>query len=239
MIFDAQRPVILNGIEEPAKESDLMDRALLLCLPVIPEEKRQTEEEFWCAFEKARPRILGAILTAMSAALRNLPTVKLDALPRMADLAKFAVAAEPALGLSKGAFMQAYTCNRAEANELVLESDPVAVHLRNLVRTKSWEGSASDLLGAINKLASEAEKHSKFWPQKPRALSNQLTRLQPNLRKAGIAVTRSRENSKRLIKLENIGLLPSPACPALQGREDRDEAGDDGDDGVTITGTEA
>ena len=51
---------------------------------------------------KARPVILGALLDAVSGALRNLDKVKLDRSPRMADLAKWITAAEPALGWEAG-----------------------------------------------------------------------------------------------------------------------------------------
>ena len=50
-------------------------------------EMRRDEAQFWREFEQARPRILGSLLDAASAGLRNLPNVRLDQLPRMADFA--------------------------------------------------------------------------------------------------------------------------------------------------------
>src|SRR5262249_5508750 len=41
-IFDSQRPLILNGIEEVATRGDLLDRALLVTCPTIPEDSRRT-----------------------------------------------------------------------------------------------------------------------------------------------------------------------------------------------------
>ena len=46
-IFAAQRPVVMNGIEEVATRGDLLDRALILYLPTIPEAKRQDDKAFW------------------------------------------------------------------------------------------------------------------------------------------------------------------------------------------------
>ena len=83
-LFDAQRPLILNGIEELAVRGDLLDRCLILYLPCIPEEKRRAELTFWDEFESERPAILGATLGAVSGALRRLPKVKLTEMPRMA-----------------------------------------------------------------------------------------------------------------------------------------------------------
>src|SRR5262249_20593555 len=62
VIFDSQRWVILTSIEDVASRGDLLDRAVILRLPAIPEEKRRTEAAFWVAADAARPAILGALL---------------------------------------------------------------------------------------------------------------------------------------------------------------------------------
>jgi len=59
VIFDVQRPVILNGIADLASRPDLADRALVLRLPRIDERQRKPESEFWAAFEHDLPHILG------------------------------------------------------------------------------------------------------------------------------------------------------------------------------------
>ena len=66
VLFDAMRPVIINGIEELATRSDLLDRAILLTLPTIEPDRRRPEKEYWDAFDRARPRILGALLDALA-----------------------------------------------------------------------------------------------------------------------------------------------------------------------------
>ena len=70
VLFDAVRPVILNGIEDIAARPDLADRAIFLTLESIPEERRRPEAELWAAFETERPRILGALLDAVVQGLR-------------------------------------------------------------------------------------------------------------------------------------------------------------------------
>ena len=57
-LFDATRPVILNGIEELAVRGDLLDRALLLYLPEIPKDLRKREAVLWQQFEEVRPKVL-------------------------------------------------------------------------------------------------------------------------------------------------------------------------------------
>lgn len=74
-------PVCFNGIPDFAESSDLLDRAIRVTLPRIPDDRRLSEDEFEPAFQAARPKILGAILDAVSAGLRNLKNVKMDFLP--------------------------------------------------------------------------------------------------------------------------------------------------------------
>ena len=45
VLFDATRPVILNGIEDIITRPDLADRAILMMLEPIPEERRRPEQE--------------------------------------------------------------------------------------------------------------------------------------------------------------------------------------------------
>jgi len=113
--------------------SDLMDRAIILNLPVIPEEARRSEARFWEDFGEASPRILGAILDIVSGGLQRLPDVDLPRKPRMADFAIWVTACEPSLGLEDGAFMEAYRLNRDEVHQMALASSPVGQAVQELV----------------------------------------------------------------------------------------------------------
>jgi hypothetical protein len=107
VLFDASRPVILNGIEDIVVRPDLADRAIFLTLEPIPEERRRPEIELWAAFEAERPRILGVLLNAAVEGLKQLPETRLPKLPRMADFALWATACETALWPA-GTFWSAY-----------------------------------------------------------------------------------------------------------------------------------
>src|SRR5205809_2067555 len=78
VLFQAARPIILNGIEDIIARPDLADRAIFLTLPHLHEQRRRVEKEIWCDFESAHPHILGALLDAASHGLRALPEVRLD-----------------------------------------------------------------------------------------------------------------------------------------------------------------
>ena len=73
VVFDATRPVILNGIEDFVSRPDAADRSLLITLEAIREEHRRSEQELRAAFENDLPLILGALLDAMVHGLRRLP----------------------------------------------------------------------------------------------------------------------------------------------------------------------
>lgn len=204
-IFSACRPVVANGIDELASRHDLLDRAIILNLPPIPEEERIDEATFWAEFEEARPRILGALLNAISAGLRNFEQVWLDKMPRMADFAKWVVACEEALPWPAGGFLEAYMGNKAEAVELALEADVVAAAVKSLIEEQgAWEGTASELLVCLEAQVSEQAKRNRAWPNSARTLSNRLRRAATFLRATGIEVEFSRtpgSGSKRLIRL--------------------------------------
>jgi hypothetical protein len=59
VLFDAGRPIILNGIEDVVSRPDLADRALFLTLPYLSEVRRRPEQTLWQDFELARPHLLG------------------------------------------------------------------------------------------------------------------------------------------------------------------------------------
>jgi len=188
-ILDAQRPILLNGITDFATRSDLLDRLIVVDLPRIPDSERQTEAALWLAFEQVRPAIIGALLTAVSTAMRNLPTTTLATMPRMADFALWVTAAAPALGWKPDTFLTAYTKNRANAHELAIESSLVAATLiRFIEREGQWEGRASDLLAALTPHADEATSKHRDWPKDATRLSSELRRLAPNLRAVGVSM---------------------------------------------------
>lgn len=213
VLFDAKRPILLNGIEELATRSDLLERAIVLNLPTIPEHRRRTEAQFWREFEAARPSILGALLHAVSGALRQHDDVKLERLPRMADFAQWATAAETHLGLAQGAFMAAYMGNRDTSNDLALEASPVAAAVLSFIEVEeSWLGTPSDLLKELSRRTAEDVQRQQGFPKAANSLSGILKRLAPNLRAAGVNITRPNRAGKkgaRLIKLERINIQSS------------------------------
>jgi hypothetical protein len=230
VLFDASRPMILNGIEDIVTRPDLADRAVFLRLESIPEERRRPETELWAAFEAERPRILGVLLDAVAKGLKLLSQTQLPTLPRMADFALWATACETALW-PEGTFWSAYRGNRGEAVEGVIDADPIAAAVRALMTVQTvWTGTASDLLDALAREVGERVAKSKTWPDTPRALSGRLRRAATCLRKIGVEITFKKGGAGRMIHIaaapappgsEHVDVPPSPPStpPASDGKE--------------------
>ncbi len=86
-------PAIINGVVDLARRPDLLDRCILIDLPIL--KNTLTKRSFWSEFETFRPRILGALLDCVSSALAQPRPV--DAPPRMAEFAEWVHSAEPKL----------------------------------------------------------------------------------------------------------------------------------------------
>jgi hypothetical protein len=200
-VFEAQRPIMLNGIPLLTERADLADRAISIHMRTIPETERMAEDVLLREFEVVRPQIIGALLDGVASAIRNLPTTRLERTPRMADFAKLAVAASPGLGFSADAFMLAYETNRRDTTETTFEADPVAMAVRNFVTTahpSGWNGTATDLLAALNALVPEGLRKSKAWPFTAQGLGNRIDRIAPLLRQKGFAVEKRRSGARTI-----------------------------------------
>jgi hypothetical protein len=214
-LFEASRPIILNGIEDIVSRPDLADRALFLMLQAIPEEQRRPERELWAEFNAERPRLLGALLDAVSRGLAELPRTHLKGLPRMADFALWATACVTAFQ-PPGAFMRAYSGNRSEAVDGVIDADPVASAVRGLMLDQSeWTGTASDLLSALAAVVGDRVSRSKSWPEGARALSGRLRRAATFLRADGIEIGFKLEGRART-RMIRISVVRPPTQPEPQ-----------------------
>ena len=87
------RPVIITGIPSTlVQREDLLDRTIPIKVSRISETKRRTQSELGSEFARLKPYLLGSIYNTLSKALKLLPHVKLEKLPRLADWAKLCYA---------------------------------------------------------------------------------------------------------------------------------------------------
>lgn len=226
IILEAVRPTIITAIADIVTRGDLLDRAIVVTLPVLPEADRLPEADLWRRFDAAAPGILGALLDGVASALARQQAVRLRELPRMADWAIWCTAAEPALGWPAESIVSAYRAMRGAAVEATLDGDPLAVALRAL--TRPWTGTAADLLARITPQG----RTPRGWPESPRALASALRRLAPGLRRVGIAIDTYREagtGGRRLIEITTADSGGDGPSRPSHGRNQPDSLGDSGD----------
>jgi hypothetical protein len=196
-LFEAQRPIIINGIEELGSRGDLLDRIIPITLPPISETARETESDFWERFNAAAPRILGALCNAVAIALDRIDDIVLDSHIRMADFCEWSVAAAPGLGYSDEEVLKALLRSKTRTTDLALESSSIYIPLVGLLSGKrqKFEGNASELLRALENELGDVKPRT-GWPTSPRAVGDQLRRLVPDLRRKGIVAVFTKNGRK-------------------------------------------
>lgn len=197
VILDAMRPAIINGINELTTYTDLLDRSIVAELLYIPDDKRRPESELEPEFEALRPAVLGALLNATSRALKNLAIVNIDRLPRMADFAKWIVAAESALPWKTGEFMRLYRKNIADSNSIAAEASPI---YELLLKAIPHDDTATALLGRMRDLGG-FQPLPRGFPTTAQGLTAALKRIAGNLRKMGINIEHGRASGERVLKI--------------------------------------
>ena len=200
-IFQVQKPIILNGIDDIATRGDLLSRSIVLNLPAIPPEDRKDEREFWRVFKLDQPFILGSIYDAISAGL-TAGKPQLQQLPRMADFAEWVTRCETGLKWNTGSILKAYSENKDNAIEAGLDGDYLGSAIRKIMNSRDhYEGTATDLCEKIRYAAPDVNE--KYLPT-TRTLKNRLTRLAPALRKVGIDWDYNPNGNQRTYSLDNV-----------------------------------
>ena len=182
-LFQAMRPIIINGITSVVWRPDLVDRSIFVGLQPIKE--RRPRNELMAAFAAAQPRILGAFYDIIAHGLKNLPLIEDSPdMPRMADFDLFARACETKVWKA-GTFRRVYTINRSEAKERILKADAVAEALMiHMALETEWQGTATELLQQLDEIAGEHGLYEKKWPASPDHLSRRLRIIAPDMRAA-------------------------------------------------------
>jgi len=202
-IFDATRPMLFNAIPDlGAARPDFLDRAVIVEFLDMKPERRRDEAQFWREFEEVRSRILASLLDAVVAGLGNLPNVRLEQPPRMADFALWVNACEESLGMKPGEALATYQSNRTETRNLALESSALYEPVAELAR-EGFSGTVTELHSRLSCMMSGGMRRSVRWPKAPSALGSALRRMASNLRAVGIDIQFSRADirGRRLVSL--------------------------------------
>ncbi len=186
-IINVKRPVMLNGISASVTAHDLVDRAVSVELPVIPE--RVESAAIRKAFEIERPRILGALFELMAASLAELPKTSFPAgyeRPRLVEYALMGMAMASAMGRRPVEFLDQFNAKRVESVERTIDASPVAAALIEWFEARDRmeaQLTAKALLFDVERFKPPGVE---AWPRSPKGFGDALRRAAPSLRHLGI-----------------------------------------------------
>ncbi|MFR5875731.1 MAG: hypothetical protein ACLUFN_04505 [Eubacterium sp.] len=213
-IFTFKRCFAINGINNIATRSDLLDRAVLMELSRISDKDRKELAEVQNDFKKDLPYILGGIFDILAKAITIYPNVKLNKLERMADFTRWGYAIGEALDNKGQIFLDEYKKNIDSQNIEAVNNDVVATLMIEFMRDKKeWTGRMSELLNALLNLTSNCgiSANSKQIPKAANHLSRRLKVLKSNLNSMGISFdiyTNYSDGTHIFIKNKNLSPLP-------------------------------
>lgn len=198
VVFDAARPVLLNGIPDLPARSDLIDRSLVITLKGVPEGERRLLDELEAELEALRPAALAELLDAASQGLARFEALKRELrerprpLPRMADAALWA----EACGVERA--VETMLATRSEGLAELAEADPVAAAIRELLTASggTWSGTMAEVLAELD-ARREGARPPVGWPSSAHAMGNKLRRLAPALREIGISTEHGRRGADK------------------------------------------
>lgn len=226
----AIRPLIINGIDNLPERADLAERCVVVELSPIDPSDRTDEESFWNRFAGAEPVVLAALLDALVAGLRGRHSVVLATVPRMADFARFQVAALPALGVSAADFLMAYGGNRVQTIHSSLDASVLASAVLEFMRLKeSWSGEPRELLAQLELIAPQASRNDREWPKVANQLTKRLKRHLTSLRAIGLDVrVDGRNGTRRWVEIAKVRMASSVSSVSqindADGADDAEQA---------------
>src|SRR5262249_19104664 len=163
----ACRPVVITSIGDVVTRTDLIDRTLSVAMPLIPAGERRTEESVFAEFDAARPRLLGALFTAMARGLRQQrdATFRVDELPRMADACRWIEACFVGAGKPPGSFVRLFNDQHKHSSVGSLDAWNVFPVLHGMLLAEGeFQGSMSDLYNALTERADARSRRPRDWP---------------------------------------------------------------------------
>jgi len=198
---------VINTISINPARQDLADRSVIVSLTFIRPEARKTDKEIWASWQQDRPAVMGALCNAVSACLKNYDQVDEANLPRMADFAKWVIAAEERLPWEKGVFMETMRNLRVKMVEDAVDADSTAMAVIKMMKGRdNWTGNASELLDRLEDCIDQGKHKYPDFPKFPNQLSRNLNRISAFLREKGLQVDK-RHSGQRFISITNL-----PAC---------------------------
>ena len=226
-VWEAKRPVVINGISTLVTAPDLLDRTIRTESPRLT--KYISESALIDRFEAKRAGIFGALLDLFVKALAILPSVEIERPPRMTDFAHFGEAVYLGMGREQGTFLADYQRGREAAVSQSIEASPVASAVLELAQHGEFEGTVGHLLDRLDDFRPRGDTG---WPKSAKGLADALRRYAPPLRLLGVAVefeAKGRHGRKVRIYVRGVCVEPPETNVTTVTTVTPSQKGDDGD----------
>jgi energy-coupling factor transporter ATP-binding protein EcfA2 len=201
--YSLKRTGIFTGKIKPVGlEADAEERMLFLEFERMAAAVQRPDDDVFADFHAAHPRILGALLDAMVAALALLPSID-NAATRGYRFGNFAKVFAALDRLDAPGYVEALVRESTGAlAERVYESPDLVAVLRVVAADAgAWVGTATELADAIRRFApADAGRPSgPWWPPTGAHLSTRLRNQQHALSLAGLGLEFRKSNAARCI----------------------------------------
>jgi len=138
LIVNLKGPLIINGLQSPLTQDDVINRAInLRLLQLTPEDYAKTggKNNWQAQFEADLPEMIGGFHDLLQRVLVLRDAVELPAqLPRMGDFVRVGIALEHVLGYEKDSFLKAYEKNLKYGSASIIEDSDLAQAVISLAR---------------------------------------------------------------------------------------------------------
>jgi DNA polymerase III delta prime subunit len=195
-IAEFRSALILTGIDLGGVPNDLAER--LLTVELEPVTQRRAEADLNAEFDRARPRLFGALLDA-AARVRAVDALHIE-LPRMADFAQVVAKLDHLHG---GDALARYAEKDTVQAAAALAADPFTAHLIEHLKHR-FEGKAGQLR---EELQLGTFWNPIWWPRTAAKMAAELKRAATSLRKLGWIVERHYDPR---VKTFNWVIAPHP-----------------------------
>ncbi|EKO3457802.1 ATP-binding protein [Vibrio fluvialis] len=196
-MLELHSPLVLNGIHDFVKESDLASRCLRVNLEPMKKGNRRPEQELKAELEASMPEIFGALLTLASKALVVLPDVEVMHEARMMDYAKWIGALEKIWKLPEGKLQKVYEKNVESLMASGMADDSLTIAFTALLKKgngKPWKGKPSELLRKLQEF-----EENMYLPKGAAALSAKIKGQESSLNANGIYFEFGREAERYIM----------------------------------------
>lgn len=182
IVLDIKCVVALNGVTVVAKESDLLDRSVILKLSRISSKSIRTEEELWNEFEQDRPAILGCCFQILALALNDTEPIHTEEKIRMSDFHVACIRSGRALNIPETEVSRILWANQKSVNRYTIDENMVALCVLELMQDrKKYTNSMTGLLEELKLIAEDNGMSSKVIPETPNHLRIRLDKVKSNL----------------------------------------------------------